>query len=154
MQIGNLKYILISAFVGVLLWVVLVELVYYSRSEIYILLDPSYWLTYYRGYSTYALIAIIIGTYMGLWNIGKIRKPSFLYGILSGLLSSVLFLSWTILRGAAFLFVSAGLVIGSAIVAGIIGVAIIRRISPSFCPNCGNKLPLGREPCSKCGTNP
>ncbi len=173
MQIRYIKYTLISALVGALLWAILIELDARSGLWIFRLLDPVYiLLEAFQGHPVPGLIAIVTGTYIGLWSIGKIRKPSFFHGILLGLVSFILFLPFSVLfvgiwlvehGGGSMVFpAEVALVLGNIVpvgwiygsVAGVIGVAIVRRISPSFCPNCGNKLPPGLDPCPKCGTSP
>ena len=150
------KYILTSAVVGALIWFVILEM------AISILHST---LSFVLG-----LIAIVLGTYIGLWSIGKVRNPLFAYGILVGVASFLLYLPllilsismhpsvyenlrilyWRVLPGTALWHSFFSLIV--SLVAGILGITIVRRVSPSFCPNCGNKLSPGEDICSKCGT--
>lgn len=106
-------------------------------------------------------ICVFGGTYAGLWIIGRIRNPSFHYGFLVFLFCfATVALFW--LAGAAYYgyyneslrwFLNE-LALPYAVISFVgvfIGIAIIRKSSPSFCPNCGFNLPAGRADCSKCG---
>lgn len=162
MQLGHLKYILVSAFVGAFAWFAILEIYFQANLNI----EFGYLWQYVRAIP--GIIGIILGTYVGLRTIGRIRKPSFIYGILVGLLSFVLYLPfesfsiWIFSIQYGFPLTMGALLdilaqntplIGviASVVAGLLGTIIVRRISPSFCPYCGNKLPNGRDPCPKCG---
>lgn len=169
MQTRHIKYILAGTVLSVIIWYIIIELDSRSGALIFWSLDPFRAFNYiYSGYTIPGIIAITIGSYVGLWRVGKIRKPSFAYGISLGLLSFILFLpmeaigiwvscvehGWRfslaivvdyLRQIAPFIFVV-------GLIGGLLGVAVVRRISPMFCPNCGSKLPPGSDPCSKCGT--
>lgn len=158
MQMKYVKYMLISALIGALIWFLLLEIDLHAGTYIF---WETLGLTI--GILISGIIGVVLGTYIGLWGVGKMRKPSFAYGILVGLVSYALYLALFFLVGYEVEWEIPGTHMStnmlhwfpidflSSLVAGLVGVAIVRRISPSFCPNCGNKLPPGNEPCSKCG---
>ena len=113
-------------------------------------------------------IAITSGTYLGVWVVGRVRKPSLIHGVLVSLISFLILRFYVIFR----FFIKRGIPFNwiytvkhvfsvdpffiveliSSLVGGIVGTLIIRQHSPSYCPNCGKKLPPGCEPCPSCGT--
>jgi hypothetical protein len=111
-------------------------------------------------------ITSFFGTYLGVWLIGRIRKPSLVYGAFVSLLSigttiafwlagalsssdSSIYTRW-IIYDHYLNEVSVWIAVPS-IIGVFLGYAIIRRTSLSFCPSCGNILPVGRANCEKCG---
>ena len=169
MQVKYLHYLLLSALVSAVLGFTIQELVF--RMDEVAFVEHRF-----LGISIITIIVVILGTYAGLWRIGKIRKPSFAFGILVGLLTFMFYLliytlgGWFALEfeGATEVFFQLGWIsflygflgrvyalvyIITSLVGAILGATLVRFASPSFCPNCGNKLPLGNEPCSKCGTS-
>jgi len=175
MHMKHIKHILVSALLSAFLWIVMIELDYRSGLSILRALDPvrilvrSVGMPIYAGATIPGIIAIVVGAYFGLWSFAKLRRPSYVYALLLGLLSFLLFLlmesavAWIEISGYGYgrvgfapffidfarymwVYVIVGLI------GGLIGIAVIRRVSPLFCPNCGNRLPPGSDPCSKCGT--
>ena len=156
MQLKYLKFCLVSALIGGSIWFLLTQIGIYTMPRIIVRLGLL-------GILLLSIIGIDLGSYIGLWSLGKIRKPSFTYGIMIGLFSYLLYIGLFFLVGVVVIAKTQTGTYGVnmagwfpidlifALVAGIIGVAIIRRMAPSFCPNCGNKLPHGNEPCSNCG---
>ena len=156
MKVKYTKYLFLGALAGALIWFVILEI---AISIVHSTLS------FFPG-----LIAVVLGTYIGLWSIGKMRNPLFAYGILVGVASFLLYLPllvlsmsmhpsvyeelrilyWNVLPGTALWHSVFSLIV--SLVAGILGITIVRRVSPSFCPNCGNKLSPGEDICSKCGT--
>jgi hypothetical protein len=113
-------------------------------------------------------ICVFAGIFVGLWIIGRIRKPSFSLGILVFILCYVAIAFFWLVGAVLYLGAEGRLsmlsislqtysqylalpyaVIGFTEV--LIGIAIIRRGSPSFCSNCGKNLPAGRSDCKECG---
>jgi hypothetical protein len=157
-----LVYSLISSFIGCILWTV---------SDV---VFESIGLSYFGGPTSIFLllpVSAAIGTFVGLAYIGKIRKPSFRYGILHGLITDVIFSliysifnyilrfvgHWSRMSILAFIntYVFFFIVSMPFIFLGVfVGIVIVRRTSASFCPHCGAELPAGRSPCPQCGKSP
>lgn len=166
MRLGLLKYLLVSAFLCGLAWFAIAAIDQYAN---------IFWPGGQIGVAIPAIIATILGTYVGLWAIGRFRKPSIVYGVLVGLLFLVFYFPFlAILAGIeSFRFnfdwtrwlLGGGMLSGylmdrlpmlaiSGVIGAVVGAFVIRRVSPSFCPYCGTKLPSGRDPCSNCGKVP
>jgi hypothetical protein len=151
-----LVYSVVSSFIGGILWIIFFNIAFYS----YFVVIGEFSIPFFAG----------IGTYVGLAYIGKIRKPSYLYGILIFIFSSVIYtflyfisvnISWISFRHISdiieefilicFYYPVIWLFVGVGV---IIGIILVRRMSASFCPHCGAELPAGRSPCPQCGKSP
>lgn len=162
----NIRYVLLSALMGAVLWFVITEIEHRVYAYTYwgLTREVIAWI-----HAIIVIIGVIPGTYVGLWSIGRVRKPSVAYGVLVGLVSFTLILLfhafglWMALSelGISHIFLniwvehvktSFYVYLIASLIAGFLGVSLVRRTSPSFCPNCGNNLPPGNDPCPKCGT--
>jgi ribosomal protein L40E len=162
-QLKDLKHVFLGAIIGAFIWFAIIEVD--SRADIHV-----YWQLYPIGDLIFVSLAVLIGTYVGMWTVGRIRKPSIKFGILEGLFSFVLIdlfdafglwiywaeQGWGTYRIETVLIPNLQATIlvrlAPSLAAGLLGMILIRRFSPSFCPNCGNRLPPGPDACSKCGT--
>jgi hypothetical protein len=173
-QLGELKYVLVSAILSAFVWFVLIEIEYQVLWGLW---------NGFLGINGYALVeviraivSVILGAYVGLWVIGRIRKVSPIHGILVGLLFFALYIPlysivewgrWTnfhfysfpptmdyvmffVKRAQTFAGRYTLFSLTASVAAGVFGIIVVRRVSPSFCPYCGNELPPGRDPCPKC----
>ncbi len=165
MRMEEMKYVLISALISAIIWFAILEIDWRANLHLFWSLGNV------GGPLVSGVIAFAIGTYLGLWSVGKVRKPSLAYGIPIGLVSLALFVliismeMWGYASGEGsyaqrsfsywlnrYFSEDAPFDLIASLIGGVVGVVIVRRISPSFCPNCGNKLPSGRDPCPECGT--
>jgi hypothetical protein len=126
-------------------------------------------------------LMITIAAFVGLWIIGRIRKPSFFWAIPFGLTTY----GMVLLIGVLITMTIAGNLGSSvveqyfaslvhrnipfdvrtltddlyasvitSIIGGLAAIILVRWRSPLFCPYCGSKLNPGCEPCKKCGKKP
>ena len=158
MQMNHIKYALVSSIISAFVWFAIVEID--VQSNILWSIDPL------LSAAIPPLTAVILGTYVGLWGLGRIRRPFIAYGIVVGLLSFLLYLPFDVLVSIQ-LGNSSSSILGNlpemtiawyalievvaSLVSGLLGAVLVFRMSPSFCAYCGNKLPSGRDACPKCG---
>lgn len=116
-----------------------------------------------------SFIATVVGAYVGLWTIGKIKTTSPIEGLAVGLLVFaisvpvsvlLLFISfWTYAIPIEFfwLYATSSIVpmviedAAGSLSGGFFGGVLALRAAPKFCPNCGAKLAPGIVYCSNCG---
>ena len=163
MKLESLKYLIVGAIIGAFIWFLVRELDFYANIHLY-------WQLYPTGDAILAGLAVIIGTYVGMWTLGRIRKPSTKLGVLVGLFSFVLvdlFDAFGILLywmgegwgtyGIQTVVIplwleTAPIRLVTTLATGLIGMILVNRLTPSFCPNCGGQLPPGRDACPQCRT--
>lgn len=116
-----------------------------------------------------SFVAAIVGAYVGLWTIGKVKITSPIEGLAVGLLVfaisvpvSVLLLFilyWIYAIPIEFFWLYANSSIVPTVIenaagslsGGFFGGVLVLRAAPKFCPKCGAKLAAGIVYCSNCG---
>jgi hypothetical protein len=116
-----------------------------------------------------AFFATLIGTYVGLWTIGKVKLDSPTKGVIVGLIVTVfsvpvvmallLALYHIYAIHGAFILLSLERSLISTIfentmgslLGGFLGGVLVKFMAPDYCPKCKAKLRIGILFCPRCG---
>lgn len=115
------------------------------------------------------LVAALIGTYVGLWIIGKIKLASPFEGVIVGLLVFaisipitqllffILYIIYAIPSSFFVIYLKRTIVINTlesvfgCLSGGFLGGIFVLRVAPKYCPKCKAKLSTGVIYCPDCG---
>ena len=115
------------------------------------------------------LVAALIGTYVGLWTIGKIKLASPFEGVIAGLLVFaisipitqllffILYVIYAIPSSFFVIYLKRTIVVNTlesvlgCLFGGFLGGILVHFVAPKYCPKCKAKLSTGVIYCANCG---